>query len=78
MFWDITPCSALKVNGRFGETYHLHRFHVRFSLGLFFHPEDGGDMFLRNVGYFNGIHGVISQKIVLFITTAVRTSNQTE
>jgi hypothetical protein len=24
---------------------------------------------------FNGLHGVISQKIVLFITTAVRTSN---
>jgi hypothetical protein len=28
-----------------------------------FDPEDGGDMFLRNVG----LHGVIPQKIVLFI-----------
>jgi hypothetical protein len=27
---------------------------------------------------FNGLHGVMSQKIVLFITTAVRTSNPTE
>jgi hypothetical protein len=27
---------------------------------------------------FNGIHGVISQEIELFITTAVRTSNPTE
>jgi hypothetical protein len=27
---------------------------------------------------FNGLHGVISQKIVLFITTAVRTSNPTD
>jgi hypothetical protein len=25
----------------------------------------------------NGLHGVISQKMVLFITTAVRTSNHT-
>jgi hypothetical protein len=27
---------------------------------------------------FNGLHGVISQKIVLFITTAVRTSDPTK
>jgi hypothetical protein len=25
-------------------------FHVGFLLGLFFDPEDGGDMFLRNIG----------------------------
>jgi hypothetical protein len=24
--------------------------HAGFLLGLFFYPEDGGDMFLRNVG----------------------------
>jgi hypothetical protein len=24
VFWDITPCSPLKVNQRFGETYRLH------------------------------------------------------
>jgi hypothetical protein len=24
VFWDITPCSPLKVNGRFGGTYRLH------------------------------------------------------
>jgi hypothetical protein len=35
-FWDMTPCSAL--SGRcFAE--------------LFYDPEDGGDTFLRNVGY---------------------------
>jgi hypothetical protein len=32
--------------------------------GLFFYPEDGGDMFLRNV--------FISQTIVVFIMTAER------
>jgi hypothetical protein len=26
--------------------------HAGFLLGLFFGPEDGGDMFLRNVGWF--------------------------
>jgi hypothetical protein len=24
VFWDITPCSPLKVNRRFGGTCHLH------------------------------------------------------
>jgi hypothetical protein len=47
-------------------------------LGLFFDPEDGGEMFLRSVGrLLNGLHGVISQKKALFITTGVRTSNPT-
>jgi hypothetical protein len=23
-FWDVMPCSLLKINGRFGGTYRLH------------------------------------------------------
>jgi hypothetical protein len=46
------------------------------KLGLLFDPEDGGDVFLRNVD--NELHDVINKKIGLAITTAVRTSNPTE
>jgi hypothetical protein len=62
IFWDIMPRSPLKVNRRFGGTYRLHLqrriSRVRNQLEnkwqaevcLFFDPEDGGNMFLRNVG----------------------------
>jgi hypothetical protein len=57
-----TPCRLLKVDLRFGVTY-LRRlqgrreaalfpicFHFGSFLLLFFDPDDGSDMFLRNVG----------------------------
>jgi hypothetical protein len=37
-----------------------------FLLGLFFDSEDGGDVNPKLRLTFNGLHGVISQKIVLF------------
>jgi hypothetical protein len=42
-------------------------------LGLF-DPDDGGDVTPKR-RWLSTLHGVISQKIVLFVTTAVRTSN---
>jgi hypothetical protein len=52
--------------------------HAGFLLGLYFDPEDEGDMFpAKCLLTFNGLHGVISQKIELFITTAVGPSNPT-
>jgi hypothetical protein len=42
-------------------------------IGLSFEPEEGGNMFLRN-----GLQGVISQKIELFITIAMKDSKPTE
>jgi hypothetical protein len=62
VFWDITLCSPLKINRRFGLTCRLHFedrrsraffiFHADFLLGILFDPEDGGDIFLRNFGRF--------------------------
>jgi hypothetical protein len=40
IFWDVTPHSPLKINQGFGGTCH-----TGFLLGLFFTPEDGGDMY---------------------------------
>jgi hypothetical protein len=54
-----------------------HRAHAGFLLALFFHPEDGGDFPPKRRLIFNRLHGVISQKIELFITTAVRTFDLT-
>jgi hypothetical protein len=53
-------------------------YHAGFLLGLFFDPEDGGDVPPKRRLTFNRLHGIISQKTVFFITTAVRTSNPTQ
>jgi hypothetical protein len=67
IFWDITPCGSLKINRRFGgKCRHLLR---PWRWRRHFPPK------CRLT--FNWLHGVISQKIELFITTAVRTSNPT-
>jgi hypothetical protein len=65
IFWDMTPCSPLKPNRHSRETCRLHRHGLKVSekknsmkqaaskaalLGLLLNPEDGSDMFLRNVG----------------------------
>jgi hypothetical protein len=46
IFWDIKPSSQLKVNRRFVGTC----VHAGYLRCLFFDPEIGGDIFLRNVG----------------------------
>jgi hypothetical protein len=48
IFWDITLCSLSEVIGRFGGCA-CYLLHAGFLLGLFFVPEDVGDMFLQNV-----------------------------
>jgi hypothetical protein len=50
--------------------------HVGSLLGYRVNPEDGGDMFPPKVGCSSSrLHGVISQKTELLITTAVGSSD---
>jgi hypothetical protein len=62
IFLHKTQCSLLKVNRRFGGRGRIHLqgrrirspyylLHVGFLLGLFFDPEDVGDMFLQYVAF---------------------------
>jgi hypothetical protein len=50
IFWDITPCSNVSPPSSESKSYACHLLSRGFLLGLLFDPEDGGDMFLRNVG----------------------------
>jgi hypothetical protein len=43
--------------------------HADFLLRIFFDPEDGGDMSPKCLLTLSGLHGIISQKIELFVTT---------
>jgi hypothetical protein len=60
IFWDITPCSPLKVNRSFGGTCRFHLQGRKISLARNQResrwqadPEDGGYMFLENVGWLS-------------------------
>jgi hypothetical protein len=65
VFRDTTLCSVLNINS------DCHLFHDNIFLDLFC-LEDEGHMFLRNVGWLSTY-----QKMVLSITTSLRTSNLT-
>jgi hypothetical protein len=49
---------------------HENRWQVQLLIGLLFDPEDGGDISPLT---FSRIHGVLLQKIDLFVTTVLRT-----
>jgi hypothetical protein len=77
IFWDIKPCSPLKLNRRFGGTCRLHLQGWRVSRGRNQH-EPGSK--IACISYclpppkrrltFNGLRRIISQKTELFITKA--------
>jgi hypothetical protein len=92
MFWDITPCSPLKIYRCFGGTVRLHFQGRRMSQSrLCLLPASccffawlilrlwrwRQHVLPKRQLIFNGILGIISQKIKVFITTAVRTWNST-
>jgi hypothetical protein len=82
LFWGITPCNPLKVNRRFGGAYRLHLQGRRINRATTQRKsrwQAGKQTLLAAYFYtgfcsvppkrrltFNGLHGVISQKIVLF------------
>jgi hypothetical protein len=68
VFWDMTSCSPWKVSRRFGGIFRpsssgsknksskkvaCYLLHIGFLLGLFFYPEDGSDMFFRNISWIS-------------------------
>jgi hypothetical protein len=90
-FQDITPCSLFKQNRCFKETYSL-RFQGRRISSARNRVKAGGWFLARLILRswrrkcyispkrrlaFNRLYGVISQKRVLFINAAVRTSSPT-
>jgi hypothetical protein len=54
-------CKQIKVNRSFGETYRLN-LHADFLLGLLLNLQDGGDMFLQNVGRLSSDYTVLYTK----------------
>jgi hypothetical protein len=73
IFCDITLCSPLKVNRRFGGTYYLH-LQVEKWAEQDTRVKAGGKKRIKRRYVprkrrltFNGLHGVLSQKILLFI-----------
>jgi hypothetical protein len=87
IFWDITPCSPLKstdvtevhIASIFGYAYHL--LSRWFHAGLIFRPWRWRQCVPpKRRLTFNGLHRIIFQIfqwVVLFISTAVKTSNPT-
>jgi hypothetical protein len=68
VFYDIMPCSLLKISCHFGGTCFLHIQGGRVSQAR---------SQMKYAATLNGIGGVVTQKIEFLITTAVRTSNPT-
>jgi hypothetical protein len=65
IFWDIKPCNLLKVKRHFRGTYHLHIQGQRISQARY-QRESRRYIPPKHQLTYNGLHGVISQKIILF------------
>jgi hypothetical protein len=72
IYWEMTPCGSYK-NRRFGGSYRLHFQGDRVRAGT---ERNSKLLYRRRLEYFSP-HGVISQKMIIIIVTAVETSNLT-
>jgi hypothetical protein len=72
IFWDMMPCSPLSFNRRFGGTSPSSGLSPAYLLvscwTYFLDPDDGGDVPPKRRLALNGLHSVISQKMILFIS----------
>jgi hypothetical protein len=67
------PCvSYINLSFQQVDCSDCYPLHASFLFGLFFDPEDVGDMCFQNTGLtFNRLHGFISNNIKIFMTTVV-------
>jgi hypothetical protein len=70
----IAPSSA---SSKTSSSWRLLRLFLFVLLGLHFSSEDVGDMFLRNLA-LSQLYGVTTQKTILYVIKAVKTSNSTQ
>jgi hypothetical protein len=70
IFWDITLCSPLSVNRSFGATYRLHFLgrKNKFSKKPAFKLVASLPTSFKTWFTLNGLHGAISQNMVLFMS----------
>jgi hypothetical protein len=76
MAWSINHFKGTFIS-RTAYTYTVHKSKQNYIMkSIIFW--DGGDIPSKRRLQLNRLHGVTSQKMILFITTAVKTSNPTE
>jgi hypothetical protein len=62
-FWDITPCIPFESQRWKQAVGSSHLLSSAILLGLFLDPEEGGDMFLRNVGRLSTDYNALYPRI---------------
>jgi hypothetical protein len=87
IFWDMTPCSLSSFNRRFGGSFRLH---LQGRRNKFKNQQASKQVASCLVWRWrryvppkrrlklDRLHGVISQKMILFITNDAKTSNPTD
>jgi hypothetical protein len=75
IYWDITRCSPVKVNRRFGEVYRLYLAVLLMLVSCLAYSLTLKMEAVRSSVTSTRLYGVTYKMTVFFIATAVRTSN---